>query len=232
METNSINANETLSESAKMANKWLNDANASMMDVYKKQLNIVSGFYSNFFNSFSGENKNIWNPAKTFTDLFSNNAGMKSMFTPFGGFGLDSGFTNPFSSAFSNPFSNPLDKIFKQMTDYNQTLSSFSGQFGNENSGWSSINEKYQKTIAKEFEASKGLLNTLIDGYKKQAETSIEANKKLQEEINKQISLIVKLNQQFWSEILNTSSVAPTIEKPSKNGVANDLKSTKSSVNI
>ncbi|MEI8137877.1 MAG: hypothetical protein WCH21_11180 [Bacteroidota bacterium] len=225
--TNSTPANETLLESAKMANKWFNDATTSTMESYKKQLNLVSGYYSNFFNSFLGENKNIWNPTKNFADLFfNNNDSIKSMFIPFSGFGMN--------GAFSNQFSNPFEKMIKQLTDYNQNLlGSFTKQFENGNSDWGVLNEKYQKTIEKEFEASKKLINTMVEGYNAQTESSLEAHKKLQEEINKQIGLVFKLNQEFWSEVLKTSQPPVALEKFSKDGAINDnKKQTKTSVNV
>src|SRR5688500_11917043 len=75
METkNSTTANETLQESTRMINQWANEVTASMTDLYKKQLNLVTGFYSNLFSSLYGENNgNVWNPMKTYTDLFFTN---------------------------------------------------------------------------------------------------------------------------------------------------------------
>src|SRR4051812_35517691 len=115
METTTNNAQDTILEGTKTANKWVTDSTNVMMELYKKQLNMASNFYSNLFNVFSDENKNMFNPARSFTEMFTgnNNGGMK--FTNFFGNG-DS------SRNFSNIFMSSMDRIFKQMAEFNQSL--------------------------------------------------------------------------------------------------------------
>jgi uncharacterized membrane-anchored protein YhcB (DUF1043 family) len=205
--TNSTtNANETLQESTKLINQWANEVTASMTDLYKKQLNLVTGFYSNLFSSLSSENnKNIWNPMKTYTDLFLTNP-LKSGSTPFGNFGNGN---------------NPFEKAVQQITEYNQNLfNSFTKKLDNGNIDWTSINEKYQKTIEKEFEASQQMVKTLIDSYNKRMENSMEINKDLQKEFNNQLNELFNLNKQLWADTTKAAKTQAeeTTEKFSKNG--------------
>ncbi|MES2567962.1 MAG: hypothetical protein V4565_13900 [Bacteroidota bacterium] len=215
--TNSkTSANETLQESTKMINQWCNEVTSSMTDLYKKQLNLVTGFYGNLFGSISGENKNaMWNPMKSYTDLFLNNS-MKSGFTPFGNFGTNE---------------NPFEKIIQQITEYNQNLfNSFTKKLDNGNIDWTSINEKYQQTIEKEFEASQNMLKSLIESYNKRMENTMEINKDLQKEFNTQLNDFFNLNKQLWADTTKAakSQSEETTEKFSKNGSSQENEVKKS----
>lgn len=222
METNKTNsANETLLEGAQTTNKWMNDASSAMMDMYKKQTDMASSFYSNLFNSISGTNKNSTNPLANFSNPFSNgNDMMKNMFAPFNGFGM-----NSFSS-------NPFEKVMKQLTDFNQNLlSSLNKPFGNGNQDFGALTENYKNVVEKEMETSKKMMGSLVEAYHKQMEFTMENNKKLQEEMNTQFNQLVKLTQQFWAGAVNNAEQLPhLIEKFSKDGVAGDKKQTKTTV--
>lgn len=201
-----------------------NNALTSMMEAYKKQLNQVSEFYTNAFNSLSGQSKNMWNPMQNQSNMFFNNDALKSMLTPFNGFGMNNSISNPFMSLFSNPF----DKMVKHVSDYNHNLmGSLGNQLNNANSDGNSINEKYKKLVEEGTEASKAYINTLTETFNKQMESSLATNKKLQEETNKQFEDIYKLTQQFWTGILNMNQASPSIDNFSKNG-ATEIKKDKS----
>jgi hypothetical protein len=196
---NSAPINERLLENAKTANKWSTDAVTSIMDVYKKQFNIFSNFYSTIFNSLNTENKDVLNPVKNLTDLFFNNSSFKSFYSPFSAIGTNGNL--------SNSFTNPFNNIFNQIKDYNQTqLNNFTKQFGLGNPDASSLVDNYQKTVEREIDASKHLINSLTDVYNKQIEFSATESKKLQDEINNQLKLIFEINQRFWSELLKTNT--------------------------
>lgn len=214
--TNSkTSANETMQESTKMINQWCNEVTASMSDLYKKQLNLVTGFYSNLFSSFPGENNNtMWNPMKSYTDLFFNNP-MKSGVSPFGNFGTNG---------------NPFEKTLQQITEYNQNLfNSFTKKLDNGSIDWTSINEKYQKTIEKEFEASQKMVNSLIESYNKRMENTMEINKDLQKEFSTQLNDLFNMNKQLWEDTTKAakSQTEETIEKFSKNGNSQESEAKK-----
>ena len=117
-----------------------NNTLTSMMEGYKNQLSLVSELYTNAFNSFSGQTKNLWNPMQNQSNVFFNNDALKSMFTPFNGFGMNKGVSNPFMNFSSNSF----DKMVKQISDYNHNLmDSLTKEFGNNTSDSNSIGDKY-----------------------------------------------------------------------------------------
>lgn len=206
-----------------------NNALTSMMEGYKNQLSQVSNFYSNLFNSFSGQSKNMWNPMQNQNNLFFNNEALKSMFTPYSGFGMNNGMSNPFMNMLSNPF----DKMVKQVSDYNHNLiGSLSKQFDNNNSDGSVIGDKYKKLVEERNDASKAYINTLAETFNKQMESTLATNKKLQEETNSQFENVVKLTQQFWNDVLKMNQTAPTLPNFSKDGAAVEIKKDKMSVKL
>jgi len=199
----------------------VNNTLTSMMDGYKKQLSAVSDFYTNAFNSFSGQTKNMWNPMQNQSNLFFNNDALKSMFTPFNGFGKSNGVSNPF------------DKIVKQVSDYNHNLmGSLNKQFDNASSDGNPIGDKYQKLVEERNEVSKAYINTLAETFNKQMESAIVTNKKLQEETNKQFEEVLKHTQQFWADVLNMNQTPPPLPNFSKDGAATEPKKEKTFVKV
>ena len=199
----------------------VNNVLTSMMEGYKKQLSQVSEFYTNAFNSFSGQSKNMWNPMQNQSNLFFNNDALKSMFTPFNGFGMNNGGSNPF------------DKMVKQVSDYNHNLmGSLTKEFDNNISDGNSIGDKYQKLVTERNEASKVYINTLAETFNKQMESTLAINKKLQEETNKQFESVLKHTQQFWADVLNMNQTPPPLPNFSKDGAATENKKDKTTVKI
>jgi methyl-accepting chemotaxis protein len=198
-----------------------NNTLTSIMDGYRKQLNAVSEFYTNAFNSFSIQNKNMWNPLQNQSNLFFNYDSLKSMFIPFNGFNINAGF------------SNPLNAMVKHVSDYNHNLmGSLTKQFDNTNSDGNSIGDKYQKLVEERTEASKVYINTLADTINKQMESTLSTNKKMQEEINKQFEDILKHSQQFWTDVLKMNQTLPPLDKFSKDGAMTEIKKDKWAVKI
>lgn len=220
--TNSTLNTEKLLENAKNTNKWASDAVVSMMDVYKKQFDVMSGFYGNLFHSFSGESNNNLNSTKNFTDLFFNNSSLKSLYTPYSSLGMNGGFSNPFNN------------MFTQIKEYNQNLlGSFTKQFENGGMDSQSMSDKYKKTVEKDMEASKHLISSLTDAYNKRLEFSLAESKKIQDEINNQVKLVFEINQQFWFELFNNAKQEMPLDNFSKDGVANEnKKSTKTTQTV
>ncbi len=192
-----------------------NNALTSMMEAYKNQLSQVSEFYTNAFNSFSGQSKNIWNPMQNQGNLFFNNSALKSMFTPFNGFGMNNTISNPFMNLFSNPF----DKMVKHVSDYNHNLmGSLTTQLDNSNLNENLFTDKYQKLVEERTVASKEYIHGLAETFNKQMESSLATNKKLQEETNKQFEDVFKLTQQFWTGVLDMNQTSSPLNKFSKDG--------------
>ncbi len=116
--SDSANANEIFLENSKKLQKMSQDTTALIMETYVKQISMVSEFYTNFFYSAFGIQKNSFAPQKNMADLFFNNATFKTMYSPLNNFGLGNHFSNPFLNQAPNNFG----KLVKEVTDHNHNL--------------------------------------------------------------------------------------------------------------
>ncbi len=189
----------------KKANEMFNDANATMMSIYKKQLNTSMDFYTNLFNSFSGLNKNGWSPNFN-SPLLNSGEALKSMFAPFNFFKPDGNF--------SNTFSTPFDNLYKQMIEFNNNwFISLQKEFQGKQESWIEASEKYRELIEEEWKATQNIVNTIIETYNKEMDFSVETNKKLVQEIDKQFHLVSKQNARILADILKSVNISDKTEK-------------------
>lgn len=186
METNDQNPiNETLLEGTKMAGKWVNDATASALEMYQKQLNLATAYYSNLFNSFWGGQRNVWAPLQAYTGMFSPNS--HASFNPF----------MPIGSWKQND--DMFSQFGKMLREYNQQFfQSLTSRFETSGVDWKQINGQYQEIMEKESESFREITKTFNEMLTRQMDLSAETNKKLQEEVSRQLDRVFKLNQQFW----------------------------------
>ena len=206
-------SNETLNEGAKAVENAVNNTNAVMTDMYKKQMDLTTSFYNNLFGSKLG-NTNMWNQNSGFPNMFSNNMDMTKWFS--------NPFTNFSATSMQNPFMSPFDKTMKQMTEFSRHLLSVFSSKGN-NMG--AMSEEYKETIETRLEASKEIFNTISEAFKKQLESSLETNKKVTEEMSNQFNLVMKQNQKFWTDLLNAQhTLVNNEEKKIKDPIMNDGK--------
>ena len=231
METNN-RSKEMFHENVNAAQKGFNDTNAAITDMYTKQLSLISGFYTNFFNSMMGANKS-WGQDKGFMDMFQNNSFSKLFTNPFSvgannfqnpfismfqNNEMSKSFSNPinsFGNSFQNPFLTSVEKVYSQMADYNRNLfTAFSKENSGQNVDLNEISKKYKDTVDSRLEASKNMLKSATEAYNKQFDSVIESNKKMIEEINTQFSSVVKQTQKFWADILQVEKAPFTQEDP------------------
>lgn len=195
--------NGNLLDGAKVAEKWFNDSSAAMMEIYNKQLSVATNFYKNL--SGMG-NSNGWNMGKSFTDtLFPNNDLSKWMLNPF----------SATSASLSNPFMESFEKAYNQLLNYNRNLFPLfnNNSVGNMGIDMNTIGKKYQELMTNQFEASKKIMNTMMETFNKQLEVATETDKKMMEEINEQFSSAFKQDQEFLASILNPNKAAMKEEK-------------------
>ncbi len=197
----STKENKTSSENSENLSKWFNEVSKIPMNIYSKQLIAASEFYSNYFNSFFEIAKNSWNPFKQNNNLYSGNGdGTKFGFMSFPNFNGTNGA--------SNQWSDTLEKLLKQMVNYNQNLMTmFSEKVDKDGLDWASISSKFSKNTEDLFQSVKRIQNSFLEASDDQIEFSKETNKKLQEDINKELTYITKQNQKFWSDFLNSPNV-------------------------
>lgn len=202
----STNTNHTVNDGAKASEKMLNDITKGMMDVFTKQLNTVTSFYSNLFNSNLG-NTNSWNGNGAFQNMFQN---------PMSNFS---------GNNFQNPFFTSIDKMMKQMVDNNTNIFSNVKNGLNTNVDMIEANKKYQEIIAARMETYKNIIKSTSEAYSKQLESTIDSNKKIIEETTDQLNLIATQNQTFWMDLMNSfQMVSNKEEKIIKEPINSDIK--------
>lgn len=209
-------SNGAVTDNAKMAEKWFTDANNTMMEIYNKQINLASSFYSNLLNSTLGNNKN-WNG-----NSFSNDNMLSGNFSKF--------FWSPVSNFYginnsSNLFS-AYDKMYKQLLESNHYfLNEYSNQITNSEINWNTINKEYKDTFDRRVDSSRKMLTTISEVYNKQLNFALDSEKNLFEEIHDQFNMLIKQNQKWLKDLIETSEkVFDSDDKKHKESFANENK--------
>lgn len=231
-ENNFTAATETLKENAAKATKWMQDANAKLMEIQKQQIKTVADFFNkntsvsqfgaaNKFNNPFGES------TKAITDLFQKNMEtvtnlLKTTLKPVTDF---SKFSD--KEALTNEMKKQFETLNQQVADLalvNQTnLDTILKQFDTTTKTFTPLNEQYKKEIEKTVEASKETMQSIIDSYSNLAAPSMEANKETFEKMNEQIKTSINANMKFWSDLLNNQTNA-TVAKPTTEKKADVVK--------
>jgi ribosomal protein S17E len=73
------------------------------------------------------------------------------------------------------------------------------------------VNEKYQQVMKQDLEAAKNMINAMSEAYMTQLDFSVESNKKLLSELNKQMTQLMKGNEEFWTSV--TKNYGRPVEK-------------------
>ncbi|MHB8261758.1 MAG: hypothetical protein ACYDCN_13040 [Bacteroidia bacterium] len=213
METGKTNT--ATSEAGKTVENAFNNVNATMTDMYKKQMDMATSFYNNLFKSSLG-NTNGWSQNGGFPNMFANMDMTKWFSNPFSGFS---------ASNMQNPFLSPVEKAMKQMTDFSQNfLSAFINGSSGTGSKMGAMSEEFKETIATRMEASKEILTTISEGFKKLLESSMENNKKTMEEISTQFNLVMKQNQTIWADIFKMWQESFNEVEKAKDAMVNETK--------
>ena len=207
--------NETLNEGAKVIEKLLNNTNSVMTDMYKKQMEVATGFYNNLLNSGLGHN-NPWSQNTAIQNMFPSMDTSKWFANP---------LTNFSTGNMQNQFVAPMENGMKQMMEFNQNLiSAFTNGIDNNKTNLGTIGEEYKETINSRFEASKEILNSISEAFNKQSESTLEMNQKTVNEISDQFNKVMKQNQKLWSDMLSTWQGTLNNEEKTKEPVSNEIK--------
>lgn len=153
MET--TNSNHTEQSGTKTAEKIMNDTSKGLMDMFTNNLNSITGFYSNLFNSFSNVNKGNSNYGSSTN--FMHNDFSKFFSSPFNGIG--NSFSNQSFSSFNN--------VYQQMMNYNTNLFSMLSKGTNTSTDWSEVGKKEQAMIENRLEAGKNMRHSILESYNK-----------------------------------------------------------------
>jgi len=192
IETKQTASSDIFLENAKAAAKLFTDASASMLEVYKKQTNIASELYTNFFNSFLQTTQK--NTIKNYSDMFFNQNGSSVFFNPFAA-KTDNHSDSPFSV---------FEKFYKQLAEQNQNaLETLSKQTSKRNAELSHIWEEYGHLVEARLEAWKKITDALSKTISSNLDNNTAENQRLQEEISRQTNILIKETQKFWTGVLN-----------------------------
>lgn len=214
METTQTNS-DTLLEGVKISEKWFNNLNATMMEIYSKQLKLATGYYTNFLNSSLGGNNSQDKMANPF-NMFFNTDTTKPFRFPF----------NSDGAIFSNPFLNSFDKVYKDMLEYNRNLlTALNGEMKGNISDWNKVRQEYREYVEKQIEVSKKIADAIAESYDKQGNFSIQIYKEAVEKINHQMDSVIKQDQDFLTNLLSTSQNSSNDEeKKTKESIVNETK--------
>ena len=188
MET--TNTNHTEQSSTKNNEKQMNDTSKEMMDMFTKNLNLTTSFYSNAFNSLSNGNKEFSNSHSSLTN-FTNNDFTKMFSNPFNGMG----------NIFLNQSLPTFESLYKQMMEYNTNLFLMLTKKINTNTDWSEIGKKEEAIIENRLEAIKNMRHSIIEAYTKQLDNTNEHNKNIIHETTEQFNLLMKQNQKLMTDM-------------------------------
>lgn len=187
---------DTLLESAKMAEKWMNESSAAVMEIYNKQLNLASGYYTNYINSIWSNGK-VPGGSQQFLDNYFGNKMAKSFWTPY-------------SALYNNGDSNPLssfEKMQKQYMDFNRTLfNDMTVRLRTNDLDWSSVGNEYKGILDKQIEATKKAMSTLFETYQKQLNFTMDTGKEMMNDMSNQFNAIYKQNQKNWSDMMQPNA--------------------------
>jgi hypothetical protein len=179
------NPQELFTESAKVAEKWINEANSTLTEIYNKQINLASGFYNTFFNSMLGTNPDAKNNELDFSDFLSDFKGSNMA------------LANPFL------FLSFLNKVYKQALGQSTNLMALATK-GQEQgqANWDTFSKKFKESIESQFETLKNIQGIYFDSRYTRMDISVEANKNILTEINNQFNLSSKQVKEFWTDVL------------------------------
>lgn len=184
-------------ENADMLNgKWLNEISVMMIDALNKQRNFSFGIYNNYINTYMDALKNVWNPALNYAFAnYRNGDALKNIFNTLNNY-----------NNMINPFMLSLDKVIKQLTDYNQQVMDNLNKniFLTEN-GRNNFVEAYMKLIESRMDALKNVIETYLNVRKQQINFTMEATKKVQDRINQEFDLILNAQEEFWATYMKSN---------------------------
>jgi hypothetical protein len=193
------NVQEAFTESAKVAEKWVNEANHTMTEIYNKQMNLASGFYSSLFNSMLGMYPNAKSNPLDFSDFLS------------GDYSRGQSYTNGLNTMLFNPFL--LNKAYKQMFDNSLNLLTLATKPPeNGQSDWGTIIQKYNESLDAQFEALKNIQQIYFDSRYSLMDISLKANKNMLAEMNNQFNFFSTQAKNFLADILK-SYTNPAVKK-------------------
>lgn len=215
--------NDLVNESTKAIEKIFSGTNEAMTEMYNKQIELTMSFYNNLLNSSLGNN-NMWNQNRIFPYAFAS---------------LDTTkwFPNPFTffltNIAQNPFLQQMDETMMHIMEFNQNLfSAFANGGQRKRSNIDFFMEEYQQILNARGDASRQILSSMVNVFNEQLNCTIEMNKKVMDEITKDMEPIMKHNQKLWMDFFKIFQmpVSANEEKTKEHSVGEIKKRSHSAV--
>ena len=198
------------------AMKWFTDNTLKMTEMYTKQMNQSVEAYNKFFNTSFPIGKTGWVPNETLSDIIKKNTELflhnlktfseKSQETVNNAISTFSDFNtkNDISGGSIKNIVSTYENQILQMIDYNKQLfETLEKELHSKHFDIDDLIEKSAKKMKHDFETSREAVKKFIDTYGTKTDFSLNANKKLVEEINGQIEKLVESNKEFWTNTIN-----------------------------
>jgi len=214
MATNSFTEGaEKLNHDVDNARKWFEDTTSAIMETQTKQMEFANDMYSQWVNSFLRENKtesfdNSFDLPKRMMDGMQKTTesfieAAKSAMKTFMDYSK-----NADSMMYSKDILNTMSENFNKQMDMITTVnkSSFdilSKQFNFSKTAFSPAFEKSKKEIEANFLKSKETMQEIVNSYAKLKSPTAESNKKMLDDLNKNLNTLAQDNFKLWSELLN-----------------------------
>lgn len=199
----------TLNKSVTDAMKWFQNNTSAIMETQSKQLEYANDMYSQMVNNYLGEIKkdnfnNSFDTSKKIMDMMqknvesfikASNEAMKTIME----FGKQTD-SKDILKTMTETFSKQIDTI----TNVNKnTFDTLSKQFNVSKTAFGPAFEKSKKEFEANFKLSKETMQEIVDSYAKIKPQTTEANKKMQDDLNKNMNTMAQNNFKLWSELLN-----------------------------
>lgn len=198
------------------AMKWFTDNTLKMTEMYTKQINQSFETFNKFFSTGFPLGKTGWMPNETVSEVLKKNTEMflhnlktfseKSEETINNTISTFTDFNkkNDFSEGGIKNIVNTYEDQILQMIDYNKQLfETLEKELHSKHFDIDALIEKSAKKMKQDFETSRDAVKKFIETYSTKTDFSPSANKKLVEEINKQIEHLVESNKEFWTNTIN-----------------------------
>jgi hypothetical protein len=187
-----MEATKAINKETKIPQSLLFETSNQISEYYTKQFGLITDFYKKFFDiSIKGSN-DLTNHSFSSNGLFSYRV-PNSLEWPFK-------FT---TNNISGYFQSILDSLSKQILLQNTSfLEKMSDSSLKGNAEVSELFFKYLDLVNIRIEYLQHLYKTLMDANYKMIDFSVEMNKRLIEDLNNQFTMITKLNQKFWSDLI------------------------------
>jgi hypothetical protein len=231
-ENNFTETAETLKENVAKGIKWMQDANAKLVETQKQQMKTATDMFNKILatsqvDGTNNLNKSFAASSKAVADIVQKNIEatnnvLKTILKPVTEL---TKFSDKESLAKEMEKQvESLNKKIADLTILNQTnLDTLLKEFSSTTKSFTPLTEQFKKELEKVAATSKETMQTIVDSYTAFSAPSVEANKETIEKLNEQIKTSINANIKFWSDLINSATTTPSTAKTTETKVDSEL---------